>query len=160
MFFTGASQTWDDGASKVVHGWQGEVTGAAAHESAKGKGVHVSFPGNTGPREVCCFLQQVCRAAPASCHALLPPHTRGATNTRPERTNERPFSRWLPLPRRFTAPAVGLVSAAARAQRPRSGGDVWWRQSWSAGGGWQRRGAEAGSTRGGVECGGGRWLLT
>ena len=70
VFFTGASQTWDDG-DKVVHGQQGEVTGPATIETHKGKGVAVRFPGNNGSLE--CHLTEVRRprAAPAAHPARL-----------------------------------------------------------------------------------------
>ena len=73
VFYTGESQTISDGY-KLVHGQQGEVTGPAANESAKGKGVDVLFPGNKG--NVSCYLHQVrrLRAAPAAHpHAYVAP---------------------------------------------------------------------------------------
>ena len=58
VFFTGASQTWDDG-DKLVHGQQGEVVGPATSETHKGKGVSVLFPGNKD--SVQCLLTEVRR---------------------------------------------------------------------------------------------------
>jgi hypothetical protein len=58
VFFTGASETWDDGDT-LVHGEQGEVAGPATDESVKGKGLAVRFPGNKGG--VDCFLTQARR---------------------------------------------------------------------------------------------------
>ena len=73
VFFTGASETFPSG-DKLVHGQQGEVTGPAALETHKGKGVAVRFPGNKG--NVGCPLTQVRRprAAPAArAHAYVAP---------------------------------------------------------------------------------------
>ena len=73
VFFTGASETFPSG-DKLVHGQQGEVTGPAALETHKGKGVAVRFPGNKGNVE--CLLTQVRRprAAPAArAHAYVAP---------------------------------------------------------------------------------------
>ena len=73
VFFTGASQTAPSG-NKVVHGQQGEVTGAATAESHKGKGVEVLYPGNKA--SVGCLLTGVrrLRAASAATPRLRPTH--------------------------------------------------------------------------------------
>ena len=73
VFYTGASQTWDDG-DKLVHGQQGEVMGPATAESVKGKGVDVRFPGNKA--NISLVLAQVrrLRAASATTPRLCPPH--------------------------------------------------------------------------------------
>ena len=69
LYFTGASETWDDGDT-LVHGQQGEVVGPATTESHKGKGVAVLFPGN---KLFDLLLTEVRRlhAAPASTPACL-----------------------------------------------------------------------------------------
>ena len=71
VFFTGASQTAPSG-NKVVHGQQGEVTGAATAESHKGKGVEVLYPGNKA--SINCYLTMVrrLRAASAATPRLRP----------------------------------------------------------------------------------------
>ena len=62
VFFTGTSDTFDDG-DKVVHGQQGEVTGPATLEGYVGKGVAVLFPGNNSTIQqlntVNCLLTEV-----------------------------------------------------------------------------------------------------
>ena len=75
VFFTGASETFDDG-DKLVHGGQGEVTGPATLETHKGKGVDVLFPGNKG--YISCLLTEVrrLRAASAAPPPACAPHTR------------------------------------------------------------------------------------
>ena len=74
VFFTGASETSDDG-EKVVHGQQGEVVGPATGEHTKGKGVNVLFPGNKG--NINCLLTRVRRLRAASAAAPSPaPRTR------------------------------------------------------------------------------------
>ena len=66
-YYTGASQTWDDG-DKLVHGQQGEVVGPATG-SHEGKGVAVLFPGNKGIID--CYLDTVRRLRAASTAAPL-----------------------------------------------------------------------------------------
>jgi hypothetical protein len=79
VFFTGASETISNG-DKLVHGQQGEVTGPATHETHKGEGVAVLFPGNKG--NIDCFLSTVGRRRAASAatrpYAL---HTRRCMRT-------------------------------------------------------------------------------
>jgi hypothetical protein len=72
VFFTGRSETFADG-DKVVRGQQGEVTGPATLEEAKGKGVNVRFPGNNKDG-VDCLLTTVrrLRAASAATPRLRP----------------------------------------------------------------------------------------
>ena len=84
VFFTGASETWDDG-DKLVHGQQGEVVGPATIETHKGKGVAVRFPCNKGNVE--CYLYAVRRLRAA--HAATPtrrcaPRASRPLSTRPQ----------------------------------------------------------------------------
>ena len=65
VFFTGASETSDDG-EKLVHGQQGEVVGPAAGEDGE-EGLMVLFPGNTDGVE--CDLTEVRRLRAASTAA-------------------------------------------------------------------------------------------
>ena len=75
VFFTGRSETFADG-DKVVRGQQGEVTGPATLEEAKGKGVNVRFPGNNKDG-VDCLLTTVRRLRAAfSATPRLRPCTR------------------------------------------------------------------------------------
>ena len=108
VFFTGASQTWDDG-DKLVHGQQGEVTGPATSVATKGKGVNVRFPGNKG--DVNCYLTEVRRLIAASAPPPPPAPARA------------PHKRRCPRPMRSRdslcrgAPAL-TACAAARAAQP------------------------------------------
>ena len=78
VFYTAANYTFASG-NKQVHGQQGEVTGPAASEKAKGKGVNVLFPGNKG--SVDCWLTEVRRLRAASAAAAPPaPHKRDAAH--------------------------------------------------------------------------------
>ena len=99
MFYTGTSQTWDDG-DKLMHGRQGEVTGPATLEGYIGVRVSVRFPGNKGNVE--CWLTSVrrLRAAPAATPPPAP-HAREA----------------VPTPR---APALWLNSRSPVAPTPSS----------------------------------------
>ena len=74
VFYTGASYTFADG-DKLVHGQQGEVTGAATGEDS-GKLVIVQFPGN--PSANPCWLTTVrrLRAPPPLPSPACAPHTR------------------------------------------------------------------------------------
>ena len=78
VFFTGASQTFPSG-NKLVHGQQGEVTGAAKLESHKGKGVDVLFPGNKGNFSLLLTSVRRLRAASAATPPPAPP-TRDAAH--------------------------------------------------------------------------------
>ena len=81
VFFTGRSETFADG-DKVVRGQQGEVTGPATLEEAKGKGVNVRFPGNNKDG-VDCLLTTVRRLRAASAadpSRACAPHTRDAAH--------------------------------------------------------------------------------
>ena len=80
MFFTGASETFDNG-DQVVHAQQGEVTGPATIASYAGKGVKVLFPGNKS--WVDCYLTTVRRrrAASAAIPPAYAPHTRRCMRT-------------------------------------------------------------------------------
>ena len=80
MFFTGASETFDNG-DQVVHGQQGEVTAPATLEGYKGKGVAVLFPGNKD--HVDCYLSEVrhLRAASAATPHAYAPRTRRCMRT-------------------------------------------------------------------------------
>ena len=71
LYYTGKSQNFDNG-DKLVHGQRGEVVGPATHESHKGKGVAVLFPGNKG--WVDCYLDMVRRLHAA--FATPPPRHR------------------------------------------------------------------------------------
>ena len=75
VFYTGASQTWDDGV-KVVHGQQGEVTGPATAEGYIGKGVNVLFPGNKINVSLRLTTVRRLRAATAATTPACAPHTR------------------------------------------------------------------------------------
>ena len=72
VFYTGASQTWDDG-DKLMHGRQGEVTGPGTGEWTEG--VKVLFPGNKG--NINLYLTDVrrLRAASAAHPPACAPHT-------------------------------------------------------------------------------------
>ena len=80
MFFTGASETFDNG-DQVVHAQQGEVTGPATLEGYKGKGVAVLFPGIKD--HVDCYLTEVrrLRAASAATPHAYAPRTRRCMRT-------------------------------------------------------------------------------
>jgi hypothetical protein len=93
VFFTGRSETFADG-DKVVRGQQGEVTGPATLEEAKGKGVNVRFPGNNKDG-VDCLLTTVRRLRAASAATPRAP----APNTHATLPTPRASPR-QPLPRR------------------------------------------------------------
>ena len=112
-YYTGVSQTWDDG-DKVVHGQQGEVTGPATSVATKGKGVNVRFPGNNKDG-VDCLLTTVGRLRAASS---APPRLRPCTRRCP-----RPMRSRDSLCR--VAPGLTACAAArAAAHCPRAGGMV------------------------------------
>jgi hypothetical protein len=89
VFFTGSSETFPSG-NKLVHGQQGEVTGPATSEEAKGKGVCVRFPGNKG--DINCYLTTVrrLRAAPAADPPARLRPTRTRRCPRPVRPHDSP----------------------------------------------------------------------
>ena len=74
VFYTEVSETFASG-NKLVHGQQGEVTGAATGEE-RNTHVAVLFPGNKGNIE--CYLTEVRRlsAPPPLCLHLRPPRRR------------------------------------------------------------------------------------
>ena len=59
VYYTGASETFEDHGDRLEHGKQGEVVGPGTGESHRGKGVRVRFPGNEGATN--CWLNQVRR---------------------------------------------------------------------------------------------------
>jgi hypothetical protein len=81
VFYTGSSQTWDDG-DKVAHGQQGEVVGPGTGDDGDNiKRVNVLFPGNKA--NINCRLTEVrrLRAAPAADPPrACAPHTRDAAH--------------------------------------------------------------------------------
>ena len=75
VFYTGTSETFPSG-DKLVHGQQGEVTGPATSEQAKGKGVVVRFPGNKGNIEYyLTAVRRLCTAFPPYSNTLSPHQT-------------------------------------------------------------------------------------
>ena len=137
VFFTGRSETFADG-DKVVRGQQGEVTGPATLEEAKGKGVNVRFPGNNKDG-VDCLLTTVRRLRAAS--AATP--------------RLRPCTRRCPRPMRSrdslcrVAPALtACATARAAAHCPLAGvmvaeGVVWGVTAWQLGGSAREGGGRA-----------------
>ena len=72
VYLTAAAGTFENG-DRVVHGQQGEVVGRF-HESLRGKGVEVRFPGNKDTVE--CYLDQVRRKSRrAATRSSPPPHS-------------------------------------------------------------------------------------
>ena len=119
-YFTGKSQTFDDG-DKLVHGQQGEMTGPAILESHKGKGVKVLFPGNKGGID--CLLTEVRRLHADSAS----PTTRHRCRPTSQRTS---LSHCIaPAP----PPPAASASAAPVAARPEQG--QWLRRAWRGGAG-------------------------
>ena len=77
VYYTGATETFEDHGDRLEHGEQGEGMGPATCESHRGKGVAVSFPGCSKDL-IICYLNHVRRrrrrtatraapAAPCSC---------------------------------------------------------------------------------------------
>ena len=71
VFYTGANYTFPSG-NKVEYGQQCEVWGPATHESHKGKGVNVLFPGIKDTASLLFTSVRRLRAAPTATPRLHP----------------------------------------------------------------------------------------
>ena len=117
VFFTGPNYANSKG-DKLVHGQQGEVTGPATHESHKGKGVRVRFPGNKGNVE--CLLTRVRRLGAASAAATSPA----------PRTRDFAHGLCVPATASAAAPQPSLHAQPLASQPTARVREGWWPRAW------------------------------
>ena len=71
VYYTGASETFEDHGDRLEHGKQGEVVGPATSEGPEGKSVALLFPGNKSAFG--CYLIEVRHTAAFWHRAPSPP---------------------------------------------------------------------------------------